>query len=174
MDAVVVAIPNDLYCELVVRAAEAGKHIIIEKPLARTLDDADRMITACKKNRVKLMYVETIIFSPNYVWAKKLADEGAVGGVYLVKQGEKHDGPHTPWFYDVQRSGGGASILCRRPSAHGLGSARISTENGKGAGRRPQNSLDPRRREAENRAEESSGRGPAPKGFQGGMERSHA
>ena len=37
-----------------------------------------------------------------------MADEGAVGDVYLVKQGEKHDGPHTPWFYDVQRSGGGA------------------------------------------------------------------
>ena len=108
VDVVVVAIPNDLHREVVVAAAEAGKQIIIEKPLARTLDDADQMIAACKKNRVKLMYAETIIFSPKYVRAKKMADEGAVGDVYLVKQGEKHDGPHTPWFYDVQRSGGGA------------------------------------------------------------------
>src|SRR5207244_1374355 len=47
-------------------------------------------------------------FAPKYVKAKQLADEGAFGRVHLVKQGEKHSGPHSDWFWDVEQSGGGA------------------------------------------------------------------
>lgn len=108
IDLIVVGIPNDLHREVVVAAADAGKHIILEKPIAHTLADADAMLAATKKHRVKLMYAETICFSPKYVRAKKLVDEGAIGKLYMVKQGEKHSGPHSDWFYDVNRSGGGA------------------------------------------------------------------
>ncbi len=108
IDVVVVGIPNDLHREVVVAAAEAGKHIIIEKPLSHTLQDADAMLSASKRHRVKLMYAETLCFSPKYARAKKLVDEGAIGKLYMVKQGEKHSGPHSNWFYDVNRSGGGA------------------------------------------------------------------
>lgn len=108
VDVVVVGIPNDLHRKVVVAAAEAGKHVIVEKPLCHTLEDADAMVNACKKHKVKLMYAETICFSPKYVRAKKLVEEGAIGKLYMVKQGEKHSGPHSDWFYDVQRSGGGA------------------------------------------------------------------
>ena len=108
VDLVVVGIPNDRHREVVVAAAKAGKHVILEKPIAHTLDDADAMIAAAKKHKVKLMYAETICFSPKYVRAKKLVDEGAIGKLYMVKQGEKHSGPHSDWFYDVRRSGGGA------------------------------------------------------------------
>ncbi len=108
IDLVVIGIPNDLHREVAVAAAEAGKHIIIEKPLAHTLADADAMIGAAQKHRVKLMYAETICFSPKYVRAKKLLDEGAIGKLYMAKQSEKHSGPHSDWFYDVERSGGGA------------------------------------------------------------------
>ncbi len=108
VDAVVVGIPNDLHRPVVEAAAKAGKHVILEKPLAHTLDDADAMIAACKKHKVKLMYAETICFTPKYVRAKKLVEQGAVGKLYMVKQGEKHSGPHSDWFYDVKRSGGGA------------------------------------------------------------------
>jgi len=108
IDAVVVGIPNDLHRAVTVAAAEAGKHVILEKPIAHTLSDADAMVAACKKHGVKLLYAETICFSPKYVRAKKLAAEGAIGELYMVKQGEKHSGPHSDWFYDVRRSGGGA------------------------------------------------------------------
>ncbi len=108
IDVVVVGIPNDLHREVVVAAAEAGKHVILEKPIAHTLADADAMLSACRKHKVKLMYAETICFSPKYVRAKKLVEEGAIGKLYMVKQGEKHSGPHSDWFYDVQRSGGGS------------------------------------------------------------------
>jgi len=108
IDAVVVGIPNDQHRDVVVAAAAAGKHIILEKPLAHTLKAADDMLGACARHQVKLMYAETICFSPKYVRAKKLVEEGAVGKLYMVKQGEKHSGPHSDWFYDVERSGGGA------------------------------------------------------------------
>jgi myo-inositol 2-dehydrogenase / D-chiro-inositol 1-dehydrogenase len=108
IDVVVVGIPNHLHREVVTAAAKAGKHVILEKPIAHTLDDADAIIKACARARVKLMYAETIVFSPKYVRAKKLVDEGAIGKLYMVKQGEKHSGPHSDWFYDVRRSGGGA------------------------------------------------------------------
>jgi predicted dehydrogenase len=108
VDVVVVGIPNDLHREVVVAAAAAGKHIILEKPIAHTLEDADVMIAACKEHKVKLMYAETICFSPKYVRARNLVAEKAIGELYMAKQSEKHSGPHSDWFYDVNRSGGGA------------------------------------------------------------------
>ena len=53
------------------------------------------------------MYAEELFFAPKYVRAKEMADQGAFGKVYLVKQSEKHFGPHADWFWDVDRSGGG-------------------------------------------------------------------
>jgi len=108
VDVVVLAIPNDLHREVTEAAAEAGKHVITEKPLCHTLADADAMLAAARKHNIKLMYAETICFSPKYVRAKQLVEEGAIGRLYMVKQGEKHSGPHSDWFYDVARSGGGA------------------------------------------------------------------
>ncbi|HUI42972.1 MAG TPA: Gfo/Idh/MocA family oxidoreductase [Terriglobia bacterium] len=108
VDAVVIGIPNDLHREVVVAAADAGKHVVLDKPMAHTLDDADDMLKACRKRKVMLGYAETICFTPKYVRARKLVEEGAVGDLYMIKQGEKHSGPHSDWFYDVERSGGGA------------------------------------------------------------------
>ncbi len=107
---VTLALPNDLHCQAVLDAAAAGKHITIEKPLCRTLAEADRMIEACKRAGVLLMYAEELLFAPKYVRAKKLVDEGALGEPFLVKQWEEHNGPHMPWFWDVNRSGGGVML----------------------------------------------------------------
>jgi predicted dehydrogenase len=83
---VCVAAPNALHRDITVAAAQAGKHVICEKPLARTLHEADEMISACAAAGVLLMYAEEICFAPKYVRAKELADEGALGDVYLVRQ----------------------------------------------------------------------------------------
>ena len=107
IDLVTVAIPNDLHCSTVCDAAEAGKHVICEKPLARTLAEADRMIDTCARNSRFLFYAEELLFAPKYVRARQLVEEGALGNAFLVKQWEEHDGPHEPWFWDVNRSGGG-------------------------------------------------------------------
>jgi myo-inositol 2-dehydrogenase / D-chiro-inositol 1-dehydrogenase len=107
IDVISVALPNHLHRDVVVAAASAGKHVICEKPLARTLAEADAMIAACEKASVLLMYAEELCFAPKYVRAKELVDEGALGRVFMVQQGEQHFGPHSDWFWDVERSGGG-------------------------------------------------------------------
>ncbi len=110
VDVVVLALPNYLHCQACCDAADAGKHVICEKPLCTTMAEADRMIAACADAGVLLMYAEELCFAPKYVRVKALADEGAFGKVYLVKQSEKHGGPHAPWFWDVERSGGGVTM----------------------------------------------------------------
>src|SRR5881409_3033100 len=55
LDLLALGVPNDLHCPITLDAAAAGKHVIIEKPLCLNLGEADRMIDACRKARVKLM-----------------------------------------------------------------------------------------------------------------------
>jgi predicted dehydrogenase len=110
LDLIVLGVPNDLHCEFTVRAAAAGKHVVCEKPLCLSLQEADRMIEACRRANVKLMYAEELCFAPKYVRMKKLLDDGALGQATLIKQAEKHDGPHAPHFWDVERSGGGVAM----------------------------------------------------------------
>jgi predicted dehydrogenase len=110
LDMVVLGCPNSLHCQYTELAAAAGKHVVCEKPLCMNLEEADRMIAACAKAKVKLMYAEELCFTPKYVRLKRLLDDGALGKPYLVKQAEKHDGPHSPWFWDVKQSGGGVTL----------------------------------------------------------------
>lgn len=110
IDMVVIGAPNYLHCEITQKAAKAGKHIVVEKPLCMNLKEADLMIDACKNANVKLMYAEELCFTPKYVRLKALLDEGALGKPVLLKQSEKHDGPHADHFWDVNRSGGGVTM----------------------------------------------------------------
>jgi len=108
IELVSITAPNRLHAQVTIDAARVGKHVVCEKPLCVTLEEADAMIDACTKAGVLLLYAEELFFAPKYVKAKQMADEGAFGRVHLVKQGEKHSGPHSGWFWDVEQSGGGA------------------------------------------------------------------
>ena len=110
IDMVVLGVPNDVHCQVTLDAAAAGKHIVIEKPLCLNLADADRMLAACRQAKVKLMYAEELCFAPKYVRLKQLLDGGALGKPVLIKQSEKHDGPHAAHFWDVNRAGGGVTM----------------------------------------------------------------
>ena len=110
IDLVVLGIPNDLHCEVTLNAAAAGKHIVLEKPMCLSLAEADQMLAACRRAKVKLMYAEELCFAPKYVRLKLLLDSGALGHPELLKQSEKHDGPHAAHFWDVERSGGGVTM----------------------------------------------------------------
>ena len=107
IEMVTITAPNRLHARMTHDIANAGKHVVCEKPLCMTLEEAEAMIEVCRKQGVLLMYAEELFFTPKYVKAKEMADQGAFGKVYLVKQSEKHFGPHTPWFWDVDQSGGG-------------------------------------------------------------------
>jgi myo-inositol 2-dehydrogenase / D-chiro-inositol 1-dehydrogenase len=108
IEMVTIAAPNSLHAQMTKDIAAAGKHIVCEKPLAMTIAEGEEMIAAAKKHGVLLMYGEELFFTPKYLKAKEMADAGAFGKIYLVKQSEKHFGPHSPWFWDVNRSGGGS------------------------------------------------------------------
>ncbi len=110
LDLIVIGAPNDTHCEITLAAAQAGKHVVVEKPLCMSLAEADQMIDACRTAGVKLMYAEELCFAPKYVRLKQLLVEGALGQPTLLKQSEKHDGPHAPHFWDVERSGGGVTM----------------------------------------------------------------
>src|SRR6202162_83545 len=108
IEMVTTATPNSLHAQMTNDCAAAGKHIVCEKPLAMTIAEGEEMIAAPKRHGVLLMYGEELLFTPKYLKAKEMADAGAFGKIYLVKQSEKHFGPHSDWFWDVNRSGGGA------------------------------------------------------------------
>jgi len=108
IEMVTITAPNFLHAGMTADIANAGKHVVCEKPLCMTLEEAGQMIETCRKQGVLLLYAEELFFTPKYVKAKEMADQGAFGKVYLVKQSEKHFGPHADWFWDMERAGGGA------------------------------------------------------------------
>lgn len=108
IELVTIAAPNFAHAQIAIDCARAGKHVVCEKPLAMTLEEADEMIDVCRRQGVLLLYAEELFFAPKYVKAKEMADQGAFGKIFQVKQSEKHFGPHSDWFWDIERSGGGA------------------------------------------------------------------
>lgn len=109
-DIVDICLPNFLHHDVCLKAARAGKHVIIEKPLCLSLQEADEMIAACRENGKLLMYAEELCFAPKYERVRAIVESGAVGDVYMLKQCEKHSGPHSRWFYESDKSGGGVMM----------------------------------------------------------------
>ena len=77
IEMVTITAPNALHCQMTVDIANAGKHVVCEKPLCMTLEEADLMIDTCRRKGVLLMYAEELYFTPKYVKAKEMADQGA-------------------------------------------------------------------------------------------------
>lgn len=79
VDAVVIATPEDLHRQFAADAASAGKHILLEKPIATTLEDAETIISESKKNGVKLMMAHILRYDTRYAHIKAAVDDGTVG-----------------------------------------------------------------------------------------------
>lgn len=77
--AVELLLPHHLHCEYAVKACNAGKHVSVQKPMARNLAECDLMIKAARDNGVKLKVFENFVFYPPYQLAKKLLDDGEIG-----------------------------------------------------------------------------------------------
>ncbi len=100
---------NIRHCELTIAAAKAKKHVIVEKPIATTLEDAERMIEACRENGVKLMVALPCRYIPAVVRAKEVIDQGKLGDIVAIT-GTNHGTMPGGWFVDKELSGGGAII----------------------------------------------------------------
>jgi predicted dehydrogenase len=83
--AVVLATPDQVHKDLAVQAAAAGKHVLVEKPMAPTVADCDTILDACRKAGVNLGVVQTERFRKVTRKAKQLIDEGAIGPIWMVR-----------------------------------------------------------------------------------------
>jgi len=107
--AVIICTPPKLHEEITIGCARAGKHILCEKPMARTLQESDRMIEAAKKAKVKLAVAEMKRFNPGFRQAKEILDEGIIGEPFMVRYHNSYHEPHVrkAWWVDPEISGGG-------------------------------------------------------------------
>ena len=85
IDAVSICLPHDLHASVAVEAAAAGLHVLVEKPVCATLDEADQMIEAAERNRVVLMVAETSRYTRLYQKVHELLAGGAIGNPFLFR-----------------------------------------------------------------------------------------
>jgi myo-inositol 2-dehydrogenase/D-chiro-inositol 1-dehydrogenase len=94
IDAVLIATPEFMHAEQVVAAAEAGKHVLCEKPMCRSLAEADRMIEACRRAGVVLLIGHSRRFTRRYMEVRQALDGGAIGEVRLLRENERRSSTH--------------------------------------------------------------------------------
>ena len=110
IDLISVCVPNFLHYQVVLAAAKAGKHILCEKPIATTIENAKEMLKVCKEQNVKLFYGEDWCFAPSLIRILEIIDEGAIGDVLYIKAKEVHNGTHSPFAKNAKYCGGGSLI----------------------------------------------------------------
>lgn len=101
LDAVIICLPHHLHATAAIDAAKAGKHILVEKPIATNIEDARNMIEAAGTYGVKLMVAHNQRFVPSHLKAKEWLDSGELGKVYSFKATFGHSGPEQ-WSIDGQ------------------------------------------------------------------------
>lgn len=108
-DAVSICVPTALHLPVALDVAVAGAHVLLEKPMAPTLEDCDAIAAACERAGVILMLGLTHRFHRELIEARRLIDEGAIGqpalGQDLFSFGEI--APWPAWYYDRALAGGG-------------------------------------------------------------------
>ena len=110
VDTVVVGLPNHMHEEAVGAAAAAGKAVLVTKPLARSAEEAARILEVVERAGVFGGYLEDLVYTPKTLKALASVRSGAVGDVLWVRSRETHPGPHSAWFWDAGQAGGGAIV----------------------------------------------------------------
>jgi UDP-N-acetyl-2-amino-2-deoxyglucuronate dehydrogenase len=123
VDTVVLSVPHDLHAPLTARAARAGKHVMVEKPIACTLEQADEMIAACREAGVRLGVLLITRYDSEVARARELIGRGAVGNIIAQQFHVVSNKPesywtrgysgrvHTDWRRSKERSGGGTLMM---------------------------------------------------------------
>jgi predicted dehydrogenase len=109
-DTVVIGLPNDLHVEAARLAAGAGKAVLCTKPLGRNADEAKEILAIVEGAGVFAGYLEDLAYTPKTLKAAESVAQGAIGDVTWVRSREAHPGPHSAWFWDADKAGGGAIV----------------------------------------------------------------
>lgn len=110
VDAVIVSTPPSLHAEMTIAALRAGKHVLCEKPLARTPEECRAMVDAARESGRFLATGFNYRFYPSVMQARSLLDAGIIGKVDHVRSyaGYSATAHNHPWLHDVEVMGGGA------------------------------------------------------------------
>ena len=112
IDAVSICAANYAHAELSIKALNAGKHVLCEKPMATTLEDCEAMVECAKKNGKFLMIGHNQRLAKAHMEAKQLIDEGLIGNIITFRTSFGHGGPETwsispgknVWFFDKKKA----------------------------------------------------------------------
>ena len=122
LDAVVIGLPNFLHLESVIKAAEAGKDVFLEKPLARNVKEGEKIVSCVKKNNIRLMVGYDLRFHHVTREIYKKLKSGFFGEVQIAEATNVSGGPFSPrsdrigpvpvpsWWFDKELVGGGALL----------------------------------------------------------------
>jgi predicted dehydrogenase len=108
IDLFIIALPNEVHLPVSLELAAARRNQVCTKPLARNRVEARQMRDAARKSRRLHGYAETEVFAPCVVKAREIVERGGIGQVLWVRSRESHSGPHSPHFWDIEKTGGGA------------------------------------------------------------------
>ncbi|MCH7482900.1 MAG: Gfo/Idh/MocA family oxidoreductase [Chloroflexi bacterium] len=124
VEAVWVATPNDFHAEHTVLAANAGKHVVSEKPMALNMKEAEAMVEAAERNGVKLLCGHTLGFSPPMMAMRRIINSGELGPLQVINNWTYTDWmlqPRQPEELDEARGGG----VLYRQGPHQFDTARL-------------------------------------------------
>jgi predicted dehydrogenase len=113
VDAVIISTPNNSHCQFTMQAIKAGKHVLVEKPMAVNLKDADKMIAAAKAAKLHLQVNQSLRYIPTYIKIKELVDSGIIGEPMHIRcirasasSPDKGWSPGAKWFITKEYAGG--------------------------------------------------------------------
>ena len=102
VEVVDICLPNYLHADAAIKAMEAGKDVICEKPFATTLQDGEKVVEVQQKTGRRLFYAEDWIFAPALLRAEQILKEGGIGKPFYFKGKETHNGSHSPYAQTIQ------------------------------------------------------------------------
>jgi predicted dehydrogenase len=106
IEAVVITTPHATHANLVIKAARAGKHVLVQKPLATTMEDADAAVNEVRKAKVKTLVEPAMQLFPANQKAKELIEEEAIGKLFCAQGRLGQLGPtHSKWFFSKEHGG---------------------------------------------------------------------
>lgn len=133
IDIIYVVLPNAMHAEYTVRAAKAKKHVICEKPMATSVEDAERMIAACKQNGVGLSIGYRLHYEPFHQRVMELGQKeifGKVKKIDTTNSGDQTKGSLDIWRLNKELSGGGPlmdmGIYCVQAACYTTGKTPVA------------------------------------------------
>jgi predicted dehydrogenase len=108
IDLFIIALPNEEHLPVSLALSVAKRNQVCTKPLGRNAEEAKLMLEAAQASGAIHGYAETEVFAPAVVKARATIEAGGLGRVLWVRSRESHSGPHSPHFWDIDNTGGGA------------------------------------------------------------------